>query len=132
MNPGKLLDLQKSASGDTPFYPDANSTLRISAGHVEGYMAADAVLHTPITTLQGLLDKHEDAALTRPDGPGEYDCPPRLVQMLASEAEAKAVPCNVLYSTDTVGGNRHVSHSNQRFVLDLVRTMAIMWVIVAA
>jgi|EP01044_Picomonas_judraskeda_P000058 hypothetical protein len=105
---GKLLELQKSASGDTPFYPDANSTLRISAGHVEGYRAADAVFHTPITTLKGLLDKHEDAALTcsESDGPGEFDCPRRLVHMLASDVNAQAVPCNVLYSTDTVGGNR--------------------------
>ena len=36
------------------FYPDANGCLRLSAGHVEGYSAADAVQHTPVTTLGGL------------------------------------------------------------------------------
>ena len=43
---------------DEIFYPDANSCLRLSAGHVEGYAAADAVTHTPVTTLGGLVDKH--------------------------------------------------------------------------
>ena len=35
----KLLELQKAAApaGGEAFYPDANSCLRLSAGHVEGY-----------------------------------------------------------------------------------------------
>lgn len=103
----KLLELQKkSATADTPFYPDANSTLRLSAGHVEGYHAADAVFHSPICTMQGLIDKHEDAKMMRADGAaGEYDCPSRLVEMCRDDPSALKVPVNVLYSTDTVGGN---------------------------
>ena len=102
----KLLELQKkSATADTPFYPDANSTLRLSAGHVEGYQAADAVFHSPICTLQGLIDKHEDAKMTQADGPGVYDCPSRLIEMCRDDPSALTVPVDVLYSTDTVGGN---------------------------
>ena len=58
-----------------------NSTLRLSAGHVEGYQPADAVTHDPVTTLGGLIDKHEEAVLLGDDdtGPGVFDCPPRLV-----------------------------------------------------
>ena len=93
----KLLELQKqAASEDTPFFPDANSTLRLSAGHVEGYKAADAVQHTPITTLQGLIEKHEDAVLTRAEGPGEFECPERLVETARADVAVRAVPTNVL------------------------------------
>ena len=77
-------------------FPDANSTLRLSAGHVEGYKAADAVQHTPITTLQGLIEKHEDAVLTRAEGPGEFECPERLVETARADAAVRAVPTNVL------------------------------------
>ena len=92
-----LLELQKqAASEDTPFFPDANSTLRLSAGHVEGYKAADAVYHTPITTLQGLIEKHGDAVLTRAEGPGEFECPERLVETARADSAVRAVPTNVL------------------------------------
>jgi len=106
----KLLELQK-ALGTEAFYPDANGCLRLSAGHVEGYSAADAVTHTPLTTLSGLVDKHVEATLTQSgsaDGlmaNGEFDCPPRLVQLCNDDAAAAATPACLLYSTDTVGGN---------------------------
>ena len=39
----KLLELQRThAPAGEKFYPDANGCLRLSAGHVEGYAAADA------------------------------------------------------------------------------------------
>lgn len=41
-----------------PVYPDANSTLRVSYGMVDGYPAADGVYKTPFTTLNGLVAKH--------------------------------------------------------------------------
>ena len=113
---------------DETFYPDANSCLRLSAGHVEGYTAADAVQHTPVTTLGGLVDKHLEDQLSGASGGGgggdggeaasatattdmvkgaggEFDCPTRLVELCAADAAVAATPCCVLYSTDTVGGN---------------------------
>jgi hypothetical protein len=66
---GRLMELQKRHSSEI-FYPDANRTLRISAGHVEGYQAADAVQHAPHTTIAGLLDKHAEAVLLAGDGDG--------------------------------------------------------------
>lgn len=45
---------------DSNFYPDANSTLRLSYGTVCGYQARDAVTYKYFTTLQGVIEK-EDA-----------------------------------------------------------------------
>ena len=115
----KLLELQKAnAPADEAFYPDANGCLRLSAGHVEGYTAADAVRHTPLTTLGGLVDKHVEAALSKKgnsgamgrgedsvQGGGEFDCPPRLVELCASKPAVASTPACICYSTDTVGGN---------------------------
>lgn len=114
----KLLDLQRKYS-DEVIYPDCNGSLRISAGHVEGYNAADAIKHTPSTTLAGLYDKAVEAKLNRGDGgvtseeEDEFACPDRLLQMLSSDGDNERgtaetigkVPVCLLYSTDTVGGN---------------------------
>mmetsp|Transcript_11747 Transcript_11747/g.33988 ORF Transcript_11747/g.33988 Transcript_11747/m.33988 type:complete len:757 (+) Transcript_11747:4-2274(+) len=110
----KLLELQRSVATDEAFYPDANGCLRLSAGHVEGYSAADAVQHTPVTTLGGLVDKHLEAKLSgageavadlvKGEG-GDFDCPQRLVDLCAADTAVAATPCCVCYSTDTVGGN---------------------------
>ena len=106
-----LLDVQQRHATDEVFYPDANGCLRLSAGHVEGYAAADAVEHTPVTTLRGLVDKHIEASLSggvavdAVQGKGDFDCPQRLVELCASDATAATTPVCILYSTDTVGGN---------------------------
>lgn len=100
-----LLELQRRSSVEQ-FYPDANSTLRLSAGHVEGYQAADAVQHSPHTTLAGLLDKHDEARLSgQPELEQEFACPTRLAELCRADASVAAMPVNCLYSTDTVGGN---------------------------
>jgi len=41
------------------FYPDANSTLRISYGKVEGFAPADAVTYLSHTTVDGILQKED-------------------------------------------------------------------------
>lgn len=42
---------------DRRFYPDANSTLRVTYGKVEGYSPADAITYDYFTTLEGILEK---------------------------------------------------------------------------
>jgi hypothetical protein len=120
-----LLEIQKThAAEGEAFYPDANGCLRISAGHVEGYTAADAVTHTPLTTLAGLVDKHLEAQLRggkaedAVQGAGEFDCPQRLVDTVSADPSVAATPVCILYSTDTVGGNSGspVLDANGRFV----------------
>ncbi len=38
-------------------------------------------------------------------GGSEFECPPRLLERLIRDPEARATRVCVLYSTDTVGGN---------------------------
>ncbi len=41
------------------FYPDANFTLRVTYGKVEGYQPADAVYYNHYTTLKGIMEKED-------------------------------------------------------------------------
>ena len=56
------------------YWPDANSTLRLSYGHVEGSEPRDGVDYTPFTTLDGVLEKYEP-------GDAEFDLPQRLLDL---------------------------------------------------
>lgn len=106
-----------NAGGET-FYPDANSTLRISAGYCKGYEAADAIEHRPLTTLGGLIDKQAEATMGLGPTPEDFGCPARLRDLCAQRPELLSTPVNCLYSTDTVGGNSGspVMDSKGRFV----------------
>ena len=39
------------------FFPDANLTLRVAYGHVEGFRPRDGVYYKPFSTLQGIIEK---------------------------------------------------------------------------
>jgi hypothetical protein len=49
-----MMEMQQNSKQ----YPDANFTLRLSAGQVMGYSPADGVYYTPFTTFSGMLEKH--------------------------------------------------------------------------
>ena len=42
---------------DSNFFPDANLTLRVAYGHVEGFRPKDAVYYTPYSTIDGIMEK---------------------------------------------------------------------------
>ena len=42
---------------DVNFFPDANLTLRVAYGHVEGFRPRDGVYYKPYSTLQGIMEK---------------------------------------------------------------------------
>jgi hypothetical protein len=44
---------------DKRFYPDANSTLRVSYGQVDDYSPRDAVHYRHYTTLEGIMEKED-------------------------------------------------------------------------
>jgi hypothetical protein len=46
---------------DKKYYPDANSTLRVAYGKVDGYFPRDAVYYSHYTTLDGLMEKENPA-----------------------------------------------------------------------
>jgi hypothetical protein len=85
-------------------YPDANSTLRITYGHVTGYAPRDGVAYTPFTTLEGLAAK---ATTTDP-----FDAPAKELELIRSKryagrdmAALGSVPVNFMTDTDITGGN---------------------------
>ncbi|MBY6094344.1 S46 family peptidase [Ferrimonas balearica] len=120
-----MLDWYQSL--DRPVYPDANGTLRISIGHVDGYQAADALYKQPFTRLEGIREKHTGEApfaapakvlaaiderrfgdyartdLTAPKQEAWY-----CGFLPCAQADAQpfgSVPVNFLSSADTTGGN---------------------------
>ncbi|MGI9519392.1 MAG: S46 family peptidase [Pirellulaceae bacterium] len=88
----------------TRFVPDANATLRMTFGRVEGYSPEDAVIKFPITTLSGVIEKTT--------GVEPFVTPDRIQEMYAqrdfgrfAHPDLGQVPVAILYSTDTTGGN---------------------------
>lgn len=51
------MEMQK----EKRFYPDANSTIRVAYGNIEGYHPADATTYNYFTTTAGLLEKEDTA-----------------------------------------------------------------------
>jgi hypothetical protein len=86
-----------------PIYPDANSTLRVSYGKVEGYQPRDGVIYLSNSTLDGVMEK---------DSPDiyDYDVPDRLKELFRQKNygrygnEGKMPVCFVA-SNHTSGGN---------------------------
>ncbi len=56
------------------YYPDANGTLRITFGKVEGYPPFDAAEYAHFTTLEGVMEKED------PTNP-EYNLPPKMREL---------------------------------------------------
>ncbi len=89
---------------ETNFIPDANGTLRLTYGYIEGYSPADAVYMSPFTTLEGVIDKSYLG--------GEYVIPDKLKVLYDTKdfgqfynEEHGSVPVGILYNMDTTGGN---------------------------
>ena len=91
------------AHAGKPIAPDANSTLRVSFAHVQGYVPRDGVQYTPFTSLAGMLAKHTgsepfalpEALLAAAREPGKRWIEPGL----------NDVPINFLADGDSSGGN---------------------------
>ncbi len=100
---GSLIDV-KQAFLATDFVPDANGTLRITYGRVRGYSPADAIFKTPISTLQGVIEKTT--------GQDPFITPPAVIERYQARdfgrfvhPKSGQVPVAILYNTDTTGGN---------------------------
>ncbi|MGB9906899.1 MAG: S46 family peptidase, partial [Candidatus Saccharicenans sp.] len=99
----RLVDVRQEFLG-RQFIPDANSTLRLTYGRVEGYEPRDAIYYRPFTTVQGIIEKTT--------GREPYDTPPALLQLISQKnfgrfinPDLDTIPVCLLYSTDTTGGN---------------------------
>ncbi|MFN4315373.1 MAG: S46 family peptidase [Chitinophagaceae bacterium] len=85
------------------FYPDANSTLRVTYGNVKGYQARDAVSYDPYTYLDGVMQKYVP-------GDYEFDVPEKLRDLYNKKdfgpyGKNGKMPVCFIASNHTTGGN---------------------------
>jgi hypothetical protein len=104
---GKLNRLymaaQRSYEPQRAFYPDANSTLRITYGKVKGYEPRDAVYYGYQTYLDGIMEKYIP-------GHEEFDVPVRLVELYRAKDFGRygvngRLPVSFIATNHTTGGN---------------------------
>lgn len=85
------------------YYPDANGTLRIAYGKVQGYEARDAVNYAPRTFLEGVMEKYVP-------GDYEFDLPEDLIKLYQAKdygpyALDGKMPVCFVATNHTTGGN---------------------------
>lgn len=119
-----------------PVYPDANGTLRITYGTVDGYPAKDGVYKTPFTSVKGLIAKRTElypfdaplallTAYQQGKTEGYYYADLSAVKKSpwycaifscerAKTTKFDSVPVNFLSSADTTGGNSGSAVMNGR------------------
>ena len=88
---------------DSRIFPDANSTLRVTYGKVKGYEPKDATIYTPITHLEGVMEKYIP-------GDYEFDVPAKLIELYKSKdygpyGDNGKMPVNFIGTNHTTGGN---------------------------
>ena len=88
----------------TPVYPDANFTIRLSAGQVQPYQPADAISYNYFTTMEGIFEKEDSTNY-------EFEVPAKLKEIWQTkdygryaEADGKML-VNFISSNDITGGN---------------------------
>lgn len=99
----KYMKAQMEMQPEKLFYPDANSTLRLTFGKIDDFTPADGIQYKHITTLEGIMEK---------DNPEIYDyrVPEKLKQLYLTKdygqyASDNTVPVCFTASNHTSGGN---------------------------
>ena len=99
---------QMEFNKDRAFYPDANLTLRVAYGTVQGYSPADGTYYLPMSTIEGIMQK---------DNPDifDYNIPQRLRDIYAEKGYGEwtvtdasgrlTVPVCFIATNHTSGGN---------------------------
>ncbi|MFT7899758.1 S46 family peptidase [Tenacibaculum ascidiaceicola] len=86
------------------YFPDANSTLRVTYGQVRGYSPRDAVYYNPVSYLDGVIEKYVP-------GDYEFDVPQKLRDLYDAKDFGQytdkngKVPVCFLGTNHTTGGN---------------------------
>ncbi len=95
---------QMETDKDRQFFPDANSTLRVTYGQVKGSNPRDAVYYGYQTHLSGVMEKYVP-------GDYEFDVPAKLVNLYNTKDygmykdQTGDVPVNFTATNHTTGGN---------------------------
>lgn len=91
-------------AGREAFYPDANLTLRVAYGKIQGYNPADGVYYEPSSTLTGIIEKDNPEIF-------DYNIPQNLREIYAEKDfgrwtdENGEVPVCFIATNHTTGGN---------------------------
>ena len=85
------------------FYPDANSTMRVTYGKVDGYKPRNGVNYHFLTDLDGVLEKYKP-------GDYEFDLPTKLIDLhdkkdYGNYGQNGIMPVCFIASNHTTGGN---------------------------
>ncbi|MDV6169061.1 S46 family peptidase [Flavobacterium sp. DG1-102-2] len=88
---------------DARIFPDANSTLRVTYGKVDGYEPKDATYYKPVTYLDGVIEKYVP-------GDYEFDVPAKLIDLYNKKdygryGENGKMPVCFIGTNHTTGGN---------------------------
>ena len=97
------MKAQLELNTDSRIFPDANSTLRVTYGKVKGYEPKDATVYTPITYLDGVMEKYIP-------GDYEFDVPTKLIDLYKTKdygpySENGKMPVCFIGTNHTTGGN---------------------------
>jgi len=100
----KYMAQQMETDKDRKFFPDANSTLRVTYGQVKGSNPRDAVHYNYQTHVAGIMEKYVP-------GDYEFDVPKKLIQLYKTKDygiykdKTGDVPVNFTATNHTTGGN---------------------------
>jgi hypothetical protein len=97
------MSIQMEFDKTRTFYPDANLTLRLTYGTVQGYFPKDAVQYTCYTTLNGIIEKDNPEIY-------DYDVPAKLKDLYKAKDYGRyvqdgEVPVCFIANNHTSGGN---------------------------
>lgn len=97
------MQAQMDVFKEKKFYPDANSTLRVTYGNVKGYEARDAVSYDYYTYLDGVMEKYKP-------GDYEFDVPQKLIDLYKAKDYGPygtngKLPVCFIAANHTTGGN---------------------------
>ena len=94
----------REMNADVNYYPDANSTMRLTYGTVGSYSARDAVHYNYYTTAQGILEKKNN-------NDPEFVVPAKLEELIRQKNYGRyanadgELPVCFIHNTDITGGN---------------------------
>ena len=98
------MQAQMEVLKDKVFYPDANSTLRVTYGNVKGYQPRDAVKYDFYTYMEGVMEKYKP-------GDYEFDLPQKLIDLYNKKDFGQYAAANgrqpvcFIATNHTTGGN---------------------------
>ena len=97
------MQAQMEVMKEKRFYPDANSTLRLTYGNVKGFQARDAVKYDYYSYMDGLMEKYKP-------GDYEFDVPEKLRELYQKKdfgqyGKNGKMPVCFIATNHTTGGN---------------------------